>query len=48
MSWSALRKCFWMDSSCVFQCALSGMDEFPQTHNGIRGMNLIDWLLAKD
>ncbi|KFI90678.1 ATPase, partial [Bifidobacterium saguini DSM 23967] len=24
------------------------MDEFPQTHNGIRGINIIDWLLAKD
>ncbi|QTB89965.1 ATP-binding protein [Bifidobacterium saguini] len=24
------------------------MDEFPQTHNGIRGINIIDWLLAKE
>ncbi|WP_214375591.1 ATP-binding protein [Bifidobacterium colobi] len=24
------------------------MDDFPQMRNGIRGMNIIDWLLAKD
>ena len=24
------------------------MDEFPQTRDGIQGMNIIDWLLAGD